>query len=211
MENIDEPLSGRDSLQIIQQMIDTAKQEQKDDGQGWIVWGWMLFLASTLTVVNMRMHWTQPFYFWNAFGLFTIVYFCVKIARNVLKKDRQPVKTYTKDLFDKLNTGFFISLMFVIVAMNAGLNHMKGFPLLMSVYGFWILIYGAVLNFKPSTIGAFIMWALAFTALFVKTFEWIMILHSVGVLFGYIIPGHIAYKRFREVGKHTVHNQQAGV
>ena len=66
MENIDEPLSGRDSLQIIQQMIDTAKQEQKDDGQGWIVWGWMLFLASTLTVVNMRMHWTQPFYFWNA-------------------------------------------------------------------------------------------------------------------------------------------------
>ena len=38
-------LSEQESLQIIQEMIYTAKKEQKDNGMGWIVWGWMLFAA----------------------------------------------------------------------------------------------------------------------------------------------------------------------
>ncbi len=31
-------LTEHESLRIIQQMINTAKQEQKDDGRGWIIW-----------------------------------------------------------------------------------------------------------------------------------------------------------------------------
>jgi len=35
--------------------------------------------------------------------------------------------------------------------------------------------------------------------LFVKTFEWVMILHALAVLIGYIIPGHIANKEFKKL------------
>ena len=211
MENRERPLSGMDSLQIIQQMIDTAKQEQKDDGKGWILWGWMLFLASVSTVINMRYNWVAPFFFWNIFGGFSIVYFIVKKIRGAVEKDQQAVKTYTRDLYNKLNTGFFISLMFIIIAMNIGVNPMIGFPLLLNLYGFWVLIYGAVLNFKPSMVGAFIVWALAFACLFVPTFQWVMMLHGVAVLFGYIIPGHMANREFKRANSRKSSNQATGV
>ena len=108
------------------------------------------------------------------------------------------MRTYTKDLFEKLNVGFVISLMLIIFSMNLGVNPLKGFGLLLGLYGFWILIYGAVLNFRPSIIGAYVTWAFAFVSLFVDSFEWTMLAHAAAVLCGYIIPGHIAYSEFNK-------------
>ena len=205
----EKPMSEHESLLIIQQMIDTAKTEQKDDGKGWILWGWMLFLASTLTVVNVYNDWFKTFFFWNAIGVITIVIGLYETIQAFFLRKKVAVKTYTKDIFQKLNIGFFISIMFVVISMNIGVPVLKGFPLLMSLYGFWILIYGAVLNFKPSIIGAYVMWILAFVALFVPIifkqqntgfqFSAVMLLQALGVLCGYIIPGHIAHKAFKKL------------
>jgi len=68
MTENDKPLSEQESLQIIQQMIQAAKQEQKDDGKGWIIWGWLLFLASIFTFCNLKMKWVSTYFFWNLFG-----------------------------------------------------------------------------------------------------------------------------------------------
>jgi MFS family permease len=211
MDNNQEQLSEKESLFIIQQMIQSAKHEQKDDGKGWIIWGWMLFLASILTVLNIQTGWFQTFFFWNIFGLIAIVIAMYETFVTFFVKKKVRVKTYTKAIFEKLNAGFFISLMFIIVAMNIGIHPRLGFPSLMSLYGFWILIYGAILNFKPSIIGAACMWLLAFGALFVPSFQWVMVLHGIGVLCGYIIPGHIANREFKKVTARNINNQQGGV
>jgi hypothetical protein len=192
-------LSQAESLLLIQQMIQTAKKEQKDDGKGWIIWGWMLFAASILTIANLHFQWFSTFFFWNIFGIASIIIFISGIINTLFLKQKEKVRTYTKDLFEKLNVGFFISLLFIIVAINAGVAPGKGFALLISLYAFWILIYGSALNFKPSIIGAYITWAIGLVALFVNSFEWVMVMHALGVLFGYIIPGHIAYKEFRKL------------
>jgi hypothetical protein len=199
MEQEEKQLSEHESLSIIQQMIDTAKQEQKDDGMGWIVWGWMLFFASVLTYVNLRAEWFSPWFFWNAFGVLTFLLLIIEIVRNFRLGRNRKVKTYSKAIFEKLNVGFFVCLMFIIVTMNNGVDPVKGFPLLMNLYGFWILIYGAILNFKPSMVGAGVMWVFATAALFVDTFSMVMILHAAGVLCGYIIPGHIANYKFKQL------------
>lgn len=199
MEQDEKQLSEQESLSIIQQMIDTAKQEQKDDGMGWIIWGWMLFFASVLTCINLQMAWFSTWFFWDAFGILTFVLFVTEIVRNFRLGRKVKVKTYSKAIFQTLNVGFFACLMFIIIVMNMGVDPMKGFPLLMNLYGFWILIYGAILNFKPSMIGAGVMWVFAFAALFVDTFSMVMILHAAGVLCGYIIPGHIANYKFKQL------------
>lgn len=203
----DKQLTEHESLRLIQQMIDTAKHEQKDDGKGWIIWGWLIFLASIFTYFNMILHWASSFFFWNLFGLATLVIFAVQLVRYFFIKKRTRVKTYTQDLFDKLNTGFFISLMLVIFSMNLGVPPTKGFALLLGLYGFWILIYGAVLNFKPSMIGAYLVWGFAFASLFVDDFRWTMLLHAAAVLCGYIIPGHMANAAFNKVNKES-HTQR---
>jgi hypothetical protein len=196
----DKHISEQESLLLIRQMIDSAKREQRDDGKGWIIWGWMLFAASLLTVLNLHNKWVGTFFFWNIFGVLAIVLMLWELVnRNVLKR-KERVRTYTKDLFNKLDAGFFISLMFIITSMNVGgISPLYGFPLLVNLYSFWILIYGSALDFKPSVIGAYISWAIGISSLFVGSFETVMLLHAAAVLCGYIIPGHIAYNEFRKV------------
>jgi hypothetical protein len=192
-------ISEHEGLLLIQQMINTAKKEQKDDGKGWIIWGWMLFLASVLTVLNMRFKWFQPFFFWNFFGLITLIALAYQSVSYLFFQKTEKVRTYTKDLFQRLNTGFFISLMFIIVAINVNISPAIGFSLLISLYAFWILIYGSALNFRPSVIAAYLTWGIGFVSLFMKSFEQVMLLHAAAVLIGYIIPGHIANNEFRKL------------
>jgi hypothetical protein len=206
-----EELTEHESLRIIQQMINTAKHEQKDDGRGWIIWGWMLFVGSVLTVINLHFNWFQDFFFWNILGGVTIIAFIIELFQTVILKKKEKVKTYTSEIFKKLNVGFFICLMSIIVAMNIGVAPVKGFALLISLYGFWILIYGALLDFKPSLIGAFVTWAFAFIALFQTSFQIVMIMHAAAALCGYIIPGHIANRRFKQVTEQKLYNKTSSV
>jgi hypothetical protein len=198
-------ITEKESLLIIQQMIATAKHEQKDNGVGWIVWGWLLFMTSMFSFFNIELSWgINMYFFWNAFGIITILWFAYKILVHFFSKKRERVRTYTKELFDKLNIGFVICLMLFIFSMNVGgpgwnVPPVKGFALLLGLYGFWILIYGTALNFRPSIIGAYVTWAFAFASLYVNRFEWTMLLHAIAVLCGYIIPGHIAYKEFNKL------------
>jgi hypothetical protein len=75
-------ITENESLLLIRQMIHTAKKEQKDDGRGWILFGWLLLLASVLSVLNIRLKWNfDQFFFWNMFGIITLVYFIYEILR----------------------------------------------------------------------------------------------------------------------------------
>jgi hypothetical protein len=194
----DKELSQQESFKLIEQMISTAKQEQKDDGKGWIIWGWMLFLASMFTYINLRAKWFNIFLFWSLFGYITIAIGIFESIKFFFFKKPEQVRTYTRDIHQKLNTGFFISLLLIIFSMNLGVDPKKGFALLLGLYGFWILIYGTILNFKPSIIGAYLTWAFAFASLFVKSFEYTMLLHACAVVCGYIIPGHLANREFNK-------------
>ena len=192
-------LTERESLQIIEQMILTAKQEQKDDGKTWIIWGWLLFFASGLTYFNIQYKWFDTFFFWNGFGIAAGLFLLYGVSRYLFFSKALKVKTYTSDLYKKLNIGFFIFLMLIIVSINKGVSPVKGFALLIALYGFWVLIYGTVLNFRPSIIGAFITMGIALCALFIEEdFQLVMILHSTAALVGYIIPGYIANREFNK-------------
>ena len=194
-------LTEQESMMIIQQMINTAKQEQKDDGIGWIIWGWLLFLVSVLTYINLQAHWFSNYYFWNVFGILSLLLIIISIVRFFYTRRKVRAKTYTGELFNKLNVGFFISLAFIIIAINKGVDPNLGFPLLIGLYGFWILIYGTALDFLPSVIAAYVTWAFGLASFFMHSFESIMLLHAAAALFGYIIPGHIAYSQFRKLNR----------
>jgi hypothetical protein len=146
------------------------------------------------------------------FGLATILIFAYQAIARYFFKRVERVKTYTGDLFSKLNTGFFICLMFIVIAMNVGTKIISekqgvtdltiinlGFALLINLYAFWALIYGTALSFKPSVIGAYCTWAIGLVALFAQDFEKVMWLQALAVMAGYLIPGHLANYQFRKL------------
>ncbi len=205
--NEEKQLTQVESLSIIQQMITAAKDQQKDDGKGWIIWGWLLFAASVSTVLNLHFNWFDTFFFWNLFGVIGILLLIFGFVRKLYSKKQGAVKTYTSELFKKLNAGFFISLWFIILFINVAARQVtewsvvtnSGFALLINLYAFWILVYGSAMNFKPSIIGAYICWGIGFGMLFVRNFEYTMMLHGAAVLIGYIIPGHLANNEFNKL------------
>jgi hypothetical protein len=194
-------MTPQESLQLISRMIETAKKEQAGNGKGWITWGWLLFLASGLSFLNLQTKWFNQYFFWNAFGFTSVALLILLLLRSSFLPKRVKVKTYTSELFPKLHVGFFISLLFIILAMNLGVPPVMGFALLINLYAFWVLIYGATLNFLPSLVGAFAAWILGFASLFVEQFQWVMVFHGLAVLCGFIIPGHIANYQFNLLRK----------
>jgi hypothetical protein len=208
-----QPLTEKESLRLIQEMIGIAKQEQKDDGKGWILWGWLLFLASICSFLNNRLNWSFSQYaFWNAFGIFTICYFVYVIIRYFFFRKNAGVKTYAQDFLHKLNLGFIISMFFIILTINLGILPVNtGFILLINLYGFRILMQGTALHFRPFVIGAVICWVMAFAGLFIKSFDWMMVVHAIAILFGYVIPGHMANHDFKKSKLMANHQKQYSV
>ena len=127
-------LTEEESMLIIQQMINTAKHEQKDNGVGWILWGWLLLLVSVLTYINLYTRWFSTYYFWTYFGILSLLLILYSVVKYYFFRKKERARTYTGELFQKLNVGFFITIMFIIFSMNTGLNPMKGFPLLIGLY-----------------------------------------------------------------------------
>ena len=86
-------ISGQESLLIIQQMINTAKKEQKDDGKGWIIWGWLLFLASIFTWINLHTQWVSVFFFWTSVGVITLLVTLYEVLRDSFFRKKEKVRT----------------------------------------------------------------------------------------------------------------------
>ena len=195
-----QPLSEKEGLRLIQEMIRIAKQEQKDDGKGWIVWGWLLFLASLCSVFNIVMHWNLfPYDFWIAFAILSTAYIIYVLWQHNFRKKKAEVKTYSGDILQMLNTGFVVSMLLVNTAINLNILPVNtGFIMLINLYAFRILIQGSVLNFRAFIIGAIICWAMALAGVFLKSFVAIMVVHAISALFGFIIPGHLVNQDFNK-------------
>jgi len=195
-------LSGTDSIRIIEQMIGRAKEEEIDNGMGWVIWGWMLFLASIINYVMFMMDAPNKFIIWSIFGIGAVVFAIYSVFVRPFFFPREPkVKTYTNELVNRLGIAFFISLLVTAVGNYFSGANLTGtnFGYLLLLYGFWMFIHGSAFRFNLLKAGAFINWAGALII-----FIWhkklgidILLVHAACVALGYIIPGHIAQHRFR--------------
>jgi hypothetical protein len=206
MEN--KHLSGTESLKIIEQMIGRAREEEKDSGMGWIIWGWMLFLASIVNYVMIIMDAQNKYIAWTIFGIASFIWIIYSVVlKRVITKPSVKVKTYTNELVDRMGIAFFISLLVMVfgnsvTGLNAsGLN----FGYLLLLYGFWMFIHASAFRDNLLKAGAFVNWAGALVIfIFYKDLgKNILLVHAACVALGYLVPGHIAQIRFG----HNQHGQ----
>jgi hypothetical protein len=197
---MEKKLSKTESLQIIELMINRAKNEEKDSGKGWIIWGWLLFIASITHYFMIMFDFNGGRKVWLVFGVAGIILVLYSVYRKRFLKGDRPVKTYTGELVDRIGDAFFISLMVTVIGTNATGAFYSGvnFGYLLLLYAFWLYIHSAAFRFLPMKYGAYINWAGA-----IIIFLWykelgrnILLIHAACVALGYIIPGYMAQKKF---------------
>ena len=188
-------LSGEESLQLIRQMIQVAKDEHQEKGDGWLIWGWLLFSASLASVILSYTDGRKYVgYVWLGMIAVGIV---VYIVTHAGKKQQEKVQTYVQELLQKIGTGFFISLVVIIIA-NFQSKTLFVFGYFYVLYGFWMFIHGSALRFRPLIIGAFVNWAAALAIFAIDSFRYDMMVSTVAILVGYLIPGYLLRADYRK-------------
>lgn len=189
MEAPENKLTERESLDVILNMIQTAKSELSDDSFYYLLWGWLVFIASLANYILLQLHQESAPLAWMLMplgGVLTAVY-----AYRQGKKENK--KTYMDEFMKYVLISFLVSMCLVIVFMSKlGLNT---YPMIMMVYGMWLFVSGGAIKFKPIIIGGVINWAMAIVAFFLP-FEQQLLCLAAAVLMGYIIPGHLLKAKF---------------
>ena len=189
-------LTEHESLHLIQQMIQVAREDHRENGEGWLIWGWMLFIASLSSAIlsMMEVKGVISWIWFGALGVGIILY----VVLHVMNKRDKNVKTYVQELLDRLGTGFFVSL-FVIIIANFITRSISSFGYYYILYGFWMFIHGSAIRFRPLILAAWLNWAAAI-AIFIlhDQFTWVMIISTVAVLLGYLVPGYMLRAEYRK-------------
>lgn len=190
----EQKITEHESLHLIQQMIQVAKDDHRENGEGWLIWGWLLFIASVISAVLVYLQ-IEGFFSWVWTG--TLVVGLVLYIFFRVKKKEENVKTYVQELLDRLGTGFFISL-FAIVAASVINRHGFGFGYYYVLYALWMYVHGSAIRFRPLIIGAYVNWIAAVGIFLLNDFGQMMIVSAIAVLVGYLIPGYMLRAEYRK-------------
>jgi hypothetical protein len=143
MEN--ENLSAKESLQVIQSMIDKTKENLGDNSIYFLLWGWLVFIGCLLQYFLMVVvQYPKHYYAWLIISVgivFSIVY-------SIKHRQTQKVKTYVGDSMSSLWAGMSISFMALpFILSKTGWNH--AFPIYILFYATGTFISGGLLGLNP--------------------------------------------------------------
>src|SRR5215212_3112172 len=102
-------LSPEKSLEVIQTMINTARNKFSENGHLYLLWGWVVFVCSItqfvlMTYFNYPYHYMVWMLTWGAF-----IYQAIYLYRH---KKKEKVRTYADSLIGYVWTAFVV-LMFL--------------------------------------------------------------------------------------------------
>lgn len=187
-------ISPEESLKLIQSMIGKARQNYTDNSIFFLLWGWIVFVAS-LSHYYLAVHTTfeDPYIAW----LLTFVGAIASAIIGAKKGKEKVVRNYT----DKLYGWLWLSLgvaMFTVIFNGQSVNW-NTTPFILLFAGVGTSVSGVMMNFKPLRIGAICFWVLAIIA-FQQNPEIQMLLLAIGVAVGYLLPGYIMRANFKKHG-----------
>lgn len=180
-----------ESLAIIDKMVQSAKNDHRENGLPWLMWGWLLFSASVISAILIQFDYGR-----YAGPTWTGMLVIGLIIHIVFMWKKDDLTTYTQELLDKSGIAFFISLFIVIIGTNVDWKP-ASFGYYSVLYGFWLFMHGTAIRFRPLIVGASVNWIAAIIIFFLGDLKHIMIVSAIAVFIGYIIPGYMLRKQFK--------------
>ena len=197
MENLDNDFSPQQSLQLIESMINRAKDKFADDGLMYLVWGWLVFLCSLLQFVLMHIYqYPHHYIVWLA----TIPVFIFQFVYESKKHKQQTVSTYTDYIIGYVWITFAIVIIllgFLIGALTTGEYYTHIIHILLAVYGMPVFLTGVIVRFKPLIFGGIACWVLCIASTFVEIYDYQFLFIPIAMLVAWIIPGYMLRAKYK--------------
>ena len=191
MEN-EKAFNENDSLAVISKMIKTAQQDFKDDSFYYLFWGWMVFIAAMANYILLMTAYENPALPWAILmplgGIISGVY-------SYRNERGQKVTTYTDEIMKYVVIAFLGSLLTVLIMMPK--LGVATYPMVLMIYAIWLFVSGGAIKFRPLVIGGIINWIAAIVCFYIN-YEQQLLVISLAVLTGYIIPGYLLKSRYKK-------------
>lgn len=187
-------LSTRDSLQLIESMINKAQNRFSENGHLYLLWGWVVLVCSITSFIAIYFYGNTKslLYVWML-TIPTVIYQMIYLAR---VKKNTAVRTYT----DEINS--YVWLVFVIMGFLVGIiigrsGQPQLFnPMVLMLYGMPTFLSGVILKFRPLRIGAICCWVLALVSVLIP-YQFSFLLLALAVITTWIVPGYLLRSRFK--------------
>ncbi len=192
-----ENFSPKDSLQLIDSMINQAKNRFSENGFLYLLWGWLILFCSIGHFVLIKLKWfTHPEIIWASCWvavIFQIIYL-VKVNK------KETVKTYSDTIINYIWVSFGICMFvlnFILSRLDAW-DRLSSFYLLL--YAVPTFLSGITMQFKPLIIGGIVCWLLAILSVFLSPLYGLLLL-GAAVAAAWIIPGYLLRKKYNQQNK----------
>jgi hypothetical protein len=184
-------------LELIQSMINKAKNRFSENGHLYLLWGWAVLVCSVTQFILLHfVHYAQHYLVWTLTWL-VVIYQTFYLYR---RDKRKKVKTYTDDILGFIWMTFVI-LMFLfgfLFGQVMGEEYYKFInPGFLALYGMPTFLSGVILRFLPLRVGGVCCWVLSMAAPFVP-YDYQILLLALGVVIAWIVPGYILQARFKK-------------
>lgn len=189
-----ETFSPKDSLQLIDSMINKAQRRFSENGFLYLLWGWIIFACSIGHFLLIQLKWLDnPEIIWTACWL-AVIFQIIYLAK---KKKTEKVKTYSDEIIDYIWISFGICLFIISLLMSKTNEWQYVYPLYLMLYGLPTFLSGVVMQFMPLKVGGIICWLLATIAVFIPPL-YILLLLAIAVVAAWIIPGYQMRKKYNQ-------------
>ncbi|MFT4205036.1 MAG: hypothetical protein QM610_14120 [Chitinophagaceae bacterium] len=185
-------ISEQESLRIIQQMIDKARNSIIDKGIWPIYWGALITFCSLVLFIEIRLQKFLPFEIF----FITLPALAVQIAIIVYQRRKSKGKPKAAGQCEKAISLVWIAFTVAIMLVSfvpGGSNPVVFFVL----YGMPTFVTGALVDFKPMAIGGILCWLCALAVLVFKISPATdLLLVALCATSAWLIPGIIMRRRY---------------
>lgn len=213
-------LSEKESLDLITQMINKAKDSYQDTGVGAMMWGAVIAICSFVKLSEIHFNYRLPFDIY----LLTLVAIIPQIFITLKEKKERKVKSYDDRYMDYIWLGFGICIFLLIHTINLIFHawgpveqeyktltgHSSSFrfsefisPLFLMLYGMPTFITGAACKFKPMLWGGLFCWVCSVITVYTPI-RIDLLLTALAAIVAWFIPGLIMEKEYRIYKKEQV-------
>ncbi len=177
-----------EKMDVIFTMIENSKSKLRDNAFFYLLWGWLVLIASLSNFIMIRMEVYNSYIVWPV--LMTIGGIVSVIAGSRMGK-KSTHRTHIDTSMKYLWMGFIFTLFMVLGFSIAGkIPWNINYAIIISLYGMGTFVSGGVLKFKPLIIGGIACWIIAPAVLFVPPIYSYLLL-ALSIIVAYLIPGYL--------------------
>ncbi|MBU2649580.1 MAG: hypothetical protein KKA81_01485 [Bacteroidetes bacterium] len=186
---MNETFDEKAGLKVIIETIENAKNNIRDNGFFYLLWGWLVLIASLLHY--FLQNYTGFRYFFIGWPVLMISGMIVSIVYGIRLGKRAMVRTYLDSMLIYLWWSFTFTLILLLFMTFYGFISFEVMnPLIVILFSMCTFVSGGIMRFRPLIIGGLMGWILGGAAFFVER-DSQLLLTALAIVIAYLIPGYI--------------------